>query len=72
MMEPTINVTVEDLWPGDVILVRRPGGYSGSPHRLLDVRQGGRVLACVSLDGEREFIVIAPDGYATEVERFIA
>lgn len=71
-MEPTINVTVEELWPGDIILVRRPGGYCGSPHRLLDVRQEGRVLACASLDGESEFIVIAPDGYATAVERFVA
>ncbi len=62
-------VTVDELWPGDVIIVRRPGGFTGTPHKLLDVRQGGRYLECASLDGLDRYGIVAPDGYSTAVER---
>lgn len=67
------NATVEDLWPGDLIIARRPGGYTGMPHRFVDTRPGCGpnvvVVKLASLDGEREFEVLAMDGWQTPVER---
>lgn len=66
------NATVEDLWPGDVIVARRPGGYQGTPHRFVDTRPGydGTVIVKLSsLEGDREFEAVAIDGWSTSVER---
>ena len=68
------NATVEDLWPGDVIIARWSGGYTGMPHRFVDTWPGCSppnvvVVKLASLDGEREFEVLAMDGWKTPVER---
>lgn len=72
----TETVALIDLWPGDVILARRPGGYCGMPHRFVDTRRGHSdgvvVVKLVSLDGEREFEVLAMNGWEEAVERVCA
>lgn len=64
----TTTVTVDDLWPGDIIVVRGPGDYVGT-HRVVDIKREGRFLTCASLDGEAEVLLVATGGYSTEVER---
>jgi len=75
MMHPDYNnATVEDLWPGDIIIARRPGGYTGMPYRFVDARQGNGNLVMVrivSLDGEKEYEVPAFEGWGERVERVV-
>lgn len=40
----TVNVTIEDLWPGDVIITRRPGWYTGIRCRFSYAEQKGRMI----------------------------
>lgn len=73
-MTNTENVTLEDLWPGDVIIARRPGGYYAEPHRFIDTRRGCDECLLVkvsSLDGEFQFEVFALDDWGTVVERYV-
>lgn len=66
------NATIEDLWPGDVIVARQPGRYYTSPHRFVDSRTGcgGVVIVkLASLEGDAEFEAVAMDGWKTTVER---
>lgn len=45
------QVTVDDLWPGDVIIARRPGAYCGLPSRVSYVeREDKPHLARIHLD----------------------
>lgn len=66
------NATVEDLWPGDVIVARQPGRYHAGPHRFVDSRTGYGgvvILKLSSLEGDATFEAIAVDGWKTSVER---
>jgi hypothetical protein len=43
------EVAVEDLWPGDHIIARRPGGYTGMPCRVSHTEESSAGRARVRL-----------------------
>lgn len=69
----TKSVLLEDLWPGDVIIARRPGGLTGMPHRCLSLeeRDGHVFVRLESLSSPLEFEVLTPSGWRTEVEQVV-
>lgn len=69
------NATLEDLWPGDVVVVpyRMYGilPFEG-PFRYVDTRKGcgGELIVQLrTLDGEHDHEVIADEGWGTRVVR---
>ena len=44
------QVAVEDLWPGDVVLARRPGGYLGMPCRVARIEPEASYLVRLHLE----------------------
>lgn len=66
------NTTLEDLWPGDVIIARRPGGLCGMPYVFVDTREttGKMVMVKIrSLDAELEYEVPAFGGWKMPVTK---
>lgn len=65
------NATIEDLWPGDFIVARAPGSYYGSAHRFVDAEndRGHLYLKLADPEGGYEFMVYAPLGWETRVEK---
>lgn len=47
-------VKVEDLWPGDVVIARRPGAYTGMPSRLANIEAAGEEARCARLHFDRD------------------
>lgn len=66
------NAAVEDLWPGDVILVRRPNGWRDLPHKVVDVRDhlsGGVAVRLQPLDSDWDYDMVVEEGWSTRVQR---
>lgn len=69
------NTTLEDLWPGDIVIapdVTYGNHFTTAAFRYVDSRKGYRhelIVTLRTLDGEREHEVVADQGWKTRVER---
>jgi len=64
--------TVADLWPGDVVVATRPGGYTGMPSRVVSLEErevcGGQRRVFIDLAREGFEFTVMVAGWDTPVE----